>query len=538
MTTPQHEDKLEAYHVEDVDAEDHDVISKQVIDNVNDPQRLAALEGRGILKSRWDELSISKTLRVFRRAALYCFLSYTLNMLDGWQIGIAGSIIVNAGFVKQFGTNQGDGVLALDTTWVSAWGAIINVGQFVAITYIPFVANRFGRKAAFYACWAAFVILAGKLFVGVAAGSAQLTTTPYVVEIAPNRIRGGLGTFQAVWSSIGSIVCSAMLQVANEKYPNLYLLPIYVLWGLSAIMLGSILVLPESPWYYARHNNKEACMRSMRRLYGDVKEYDYEEEYNIILRTLEHERKEIELQKAAHWGDIVSSYNLKRTLIITIYFVGELLGGLALVSTYSTYFFEIAGLTDPFLGSLIVSIINLVSILTFALVVDKIGRRRPVTISYTFTSLSLWLIGALYYVDGHAAQIVLLVLCCVWSGAFTIMSNIYWVMAAELPSAHLRIKTGSFSLFFAACFGIITCFAVPPMLVALNLRAGFIFGATSLPICIFFWYFLPETKGRAAAEIDELFERRIPAWRWGRTTTIVEEQMRNAVQADRAVFAE
>ena len=67
------------------------------------------------------------------------------------------------------------------------------------------------------------------------------------------------------------------------------------------------------------------------------------------------------------------------------------------------------------------------------------------------------------------------------------------------------------------------------MLVHLNLRAGFIFGATSSPICIFFWFFLPETKGRAAAEIDELFERKIPAWRWSKTTTLVEDQMRAAV---------
>ena len=125
------------------------------------------------------------------------------------QISIAGSIIVNQGFVNRFGDQSGEGVYALNTNWVSAWAAIINVGQMCAITTIPYVANRYGRKVAFICCWVAFIIclifltvakvpavwLLGKLFVGIAAGTAQMTTGPYMVEISPNRIRGGINTF-------------------------------------------------------------------------------------------------------------------------------------------------------------------------------------------------------------------------------------------------------------------------------------------------------------------------------------------------------
>lgn len=72
---------------------------------------------------------------------------------------------------------------------------------------------------------------------------------------------------------------------------------------------------------------------------------------------------------------------------------------------------------------------------------------------------------------------------------------------------------------------------MPPLLTALNTRAAFVFGATSLPCAIFFWYYLPETKGRSVAEIDELYERHIPAWRWAETETEAERQMRAAVKA-------
>ena len=136
-----------------------------------------------------------------------------------------------------------------------------------------------------------------------------MTTTPYVVEIAPNRIRGGLGTFQAVWASVGGIICNIMLQVANAQYPDFYLLPIYVCWGLSAMILISITVIPESPWQLARHGKKAAAMRSMQRLYGGIDGYNVEEEYNIIVQTLAHERAELEAQKTVAWRDVLQGRN-------------------------------------------------------------------------------------------------------------------------------------------------------------------------------------------------------------------------------------
>ncbi len=60
------------------------------------------------------------------------------------------------------------------------------------------------------------------------------------------------------------------------------------------------------------------------------------------------------------------------------------------------------------------------------------------------------------------------------------------------------------------------------MLTAIGTRAGFVFGGTSVPIAICIWLFLPETSGRAIAEIDELFEKHVPAWRWKKTTTDVQ----------------
>lgn len=46
-----------------------------------------------------------------------------------------------------------------------------------------------------------------------------------------------------------------------------------------------------------------------------------------------------------------------------------------------------------------------------------------------------------------------------------------------------------------ACFRADPSFAAPRMLRVLNLKSGFIFFATAVPIAALLWYLLPETKG-------------------------------------------
>ncbi|CAK7205109.1 hypothetical protein SEUCBS139899_007874 [Sporothrix eucalyptigena] len=106
----------------------------------------------------------------------------------------------------------------------------------------------------------------------------------------------------------------------------------------------------------------------------------------------------------------------------------------------------------------------------------------------------------------------------------------YYLYSAELPSAYLRTKTGPVTFFINSVLGIATCYATPPMLLKMGVKSGFVFGAFSVPICIAMWLMVPETKGRSAAEIDELYERQIPAWRWNKTVTAVEEEMQTVVQ--------
>lgn len=128
-----------------------------------------------------------------------------------------------------------------------------------------------------------------------------------------------------------------MLQTMNQAFPYDWHKPLYVVWPMAAIMLAAILIIPESPWFYARRGNKEAACKSLTKLYGTIPGYNVEEEYKIIEHTLAHERRALSVGDGEEsWLDLWRKGNLKRTIIVSTLEAGILLGGLSMVGNFST----------------------------------------------------------------------------------------------------------------------------------------------------------------------------------------------------------
>lgn len=102
-----------------------------------------------------------------------------------------------------------------------------------------------------------------------------------------------------------------MMQQLNQKHPDDYLLAMRLLWIPVGLMIIFWVFVPESPWFHARHGNKEKALKAMKQLYGNVEGYDFEEEYGIIERTIEHEREV--LQEAPSYVHIFKGVNLVST---------------------------------------------------------------------------------------------------------------------------------------------------------------------------------------------------------------------------------
>jgi hypothetical protein len=89
------------------------------------------------------------------------------------------------------------------------------------------------------------------------------------------------------------------------------------------------------------------------------------------------------------------------------------------------------------------------------------------------------------------------------------------VVGAETSSLRLRAKTQGIGWFTGAfaqgAFGISLPYAYNIDEGNLRAKAGFIIAGFSVLALVLTWLFVPEMKERTAAEIDTMFEHRLPA---------------------------
>ncbi|KAH8819236.1 sugar transporter [Xylogone sp. PMI_703] len=497
----------------------------------------AEAKGQGI--SGYETLTLWQTVKAFKVNAAICFMVTFSAAADGYQIGMNGNIIANPGFVKQFATRSnaaGDPVLA--SPILSGWSSIMSIGQIIGMTTIPFLSDRFGRKAAMYWYWFILAMsilcesvarswpvwLVAKLLAGIGVGCLQATIPTYIAEVAPVRIRGGLLMSYSFWFGLGNFFAPVALQVLSKSRPDNWLIPIYTQWGHIGLMILVYLVIPESPAWYVTRGKYGHAKRSLRILHMDIKDYDVEQQLGLLVLAVEHEVELAKSQRNEKWYSIFKGVDGRRTLVACWTLVTQQFIGITLFSTFSSYFFQQAGLDDPFLATCITSAINIAADILLILVADKVGRRF---ISCTGSTLA-WLACVAIGILGVSPQVsatnkLLVFFACLWNIGFVANGATGWGFIGEVSSQRLRPYTAGFGASFNALGGVLMNVLTPYMVNSSQwnwgLKTGWFYTGVGLPFIIGMWLLIPETKGLSAAELDEHFENKVKPWRFHKTKT-------------------
>lgn len=306
----------------------------------------------------------------------------------------------------------------------------MSVGQILGMVTIPFLSRRLGRKPAMYTYWLILassvmaetfarswpVWLVAKLLAGIGVGCLQSTLPVYISECAPTRIRGGLLMCYSFWWTIGSFFAYIALQMISRESLMMWLTPVYTQWAQIGIMLMLYIFLPESPVWCVGQGRFDQAKRELMKLNRGVKNYDVDRQFDIIACTVEHE-KEIALeQKNTHWYSIFRGVDGFRTIISLWPNLTQQFIGLTLFATFGTYFFQQAGLSDPFAIKCITSGINIATLILVVLFSDRIGRRRVACYATTLSWICCVVIGILGLVERTpGTSIVFVVFVCLWS---------------------------------------------------------------------------------------------------------------------------
>lgn len=320
------------------------------------------------------------------------------------------SIIANKGFVQVFATTRNaKGAPYLESPVLIGWSSTQSVGQIIGMTTLPFLSSRYGRKVAMFTYWIilAFSVLTeslarrwevwlvGKLLAGIGVGCLQSTLPTYIAEVAPVRIRGGLLMCYSFWWTVGSFFSYIALQTMAKQRPYHWLEPIYTQWAQIGIMLIIYLFLPESPAWCVTANKIDRAKKELNKLNGKIPGYNVDQQIQVLVLAVEHERAVAAEQRREHWTAIFRGTDGMRTLISLWTNMSQQFIGLTLFGTFGTYFFQQAGLADPFKIKCITSSLNITTVLLTVLVADRLGRRWIACVGTTVCWAACACIGAL-----------------------------------------------------------------------------------------------------------------------------------------------
>lgn len=309
-----------------------------------------------------------------------------------------------------------------------------------------------------------------------------------------NLILKGTGTLDSAWA---------------------YKIPFVLQFVFPVILLVGLPMCPETPWYLLRTRNPNTANSTLSRL-----------GYEHPLKTLAEMQKTITFEEqkvdATTYLDCFQGSDLRRSEIaIGIFSVSQLVG-VVFVIGYSSYFFQLAGLSasSSFSMSVGVSVLGLMGVVCSWFLLNQAGRRPTAIVGTSILVSLLFLIGILDVIPVRASNLgpVYGQVTCIILFAFIYLLTIGpvgYALFAEVSSSRLRSRTVSLGIIVQNMFGILMHIVIPllisPDAAAFGGKIGFIFGGTAFMSVVWLYFRVPETAHRSFEELDYLFAKGVSA---------------------------
>ncbi|WWC89683.1 uncharacterized protein L201_004608 [Kwoniella dendrophila CBS 6074] len=521
-------------------AQDHDIVpvsldmnekdnelmhTEHTLQTAEEIRRTMSKGGQVQMKSRYDELGIWAAVKQNRYITGVAMAAAFAASLEGYQINLNGGIVSNKGFIKLMPRDSEGAILG---KYVSAWGGIQSTGQTLGQVFLQYATDKLGRKAAMYILWVFLVAsiiaeslvknwstwLIAKLFSGIGVGMLQATLPVYLAEISPSQLRGFLINAYTFWFCVGQLMAGIALNELKARNPLDFKTAIYTQWAMIGVMGIIFILLPESPWWLVGKGRLDQASRILNRYHGHIEGYNASEEVGVMTATIEAEKVLAAKENQEGPFAVFQGTNLLRLIIASWPKIIQQFVGLSVFNSYSTYFFQLAGNKNPFLVTVILGCVQLLSMIITACLSDSIGRRPLTVYPYGVTTLSVLALGIIGCFDYASKTLgsLLIVFCCIATFTTTSASAIGYAYAAEIPTVRLRARTAGFGLALSNCVATMFSFTTPLMLngsAHWNVKTGFFFAGTGSIATVVGWFILPEVARRSPAEIDEMFEKRI-----------------------------
>ncbi|EPS45445.1 hypothetical protein H072_614 [Dactylellina haptotyla CBS 200.50] len=481
------------------------------------------------------KMTLKEGIKLYPHAIGWSVLLSCAIIMEGFDVVLITSFFGFPQFNKKYGYQQADGTYNIPASWQTALSNGAYVGEIIGLFINGIVSERYGYRKTMIASLTFLaalifipffsnsieVLLVGCILMGIPWGVFQTLTTAYASEVCPTALRAYLTTFVNLCWVIGQLTSTAVLRgFLSREDQWAYRIPYALQWIWPVPIIIGCIFAPESPWWLVRQNRVKDAENSVRRLTAAGSGLDIQKTVSLMIRTNELEK---EITSGTSYLDCFKGTDLRRTEIACMVWGIQTMCGSGLMG-YSIYFLQQAGVAvdksfDFTMGQYALGICGTIS--SWCLM-TRVGRRTLYIWGLIGLFIVLIVIGCLAIPKtnmGIATGAALLVFTLIYD---ITVGPVCYSLVSEMSTTRLRAKSIVLARNFYNIMGILNNVITPRLVNTDSLnwkgKAGF-FWAVSCFFCIIYCYFrLPEPAGRAYIELDLLFEHKVSARKFHKTS--------------------
>ncbi|KAH3537941.1 hypothetical protein KXW19_002049 [Aspergillus fumigatus] len=428
--------------------------------------------------------------------------------------------------------------------------SILSAGTFFGALIAGDLSDWFGRRTTIVAGCAIFIVgvvlqtasaatallVVGRLIAGFGVGFVSAIIILYMSEIAPRKVRGAIVSGYQFCITIGLMLASCVdYATQNRTDSGSYRIPIGVQIAWALILGAGLLLLPESPRYFVKKGDLTRAAEALGRVRDQPRDSELiRSELAEIVANHEYEMQAI--PQSGYFGSWFNCFrgslwnpnsNLRRTVLGTSLQMMQQWTGVNFVFYFGTTFFKSLGtISDPFLISMITTIVNVCSTPISFYTMEKLGRRTLLLWGALGMVVCQFIVAIVGTVDGSnksavSAEISFICIyifffASTWGpGAWVVIGEIY---PLPIRSRGVALSTASRggglspapNWLGTGIIAVITPYMVDTDKGNLKAKVFFIWGSLCACAFVYTYFLIPETKGLTLEQVDKMMEETTP----------------------------
>ncbi|KAG9248009.1 general substrate transporter [Calycina marina] len=480
----------------------------------------------------------------------------------GYDTGWMGGVMGMNYFIRQYTgleypDTSSDGLIGTDaykTAFVlPGWQqllltGILSCGTFFGAIIAGDLADHIGRRWTIISGCVVFIVgcilkvastglallVVGRFIAGAGVGFVSAVIILYMSEIAPKKVRGALVSGYQFCITIGILFANCVVYATQSRDDTgSYRIPIAVQFLWAIILAAGLFLLPESPRYFVKKGKIDQAAKALANVRGQPLESEYiQDELPEIIANHEYElsvtpppplRADTGLRGATASPE-VSATRLPTSVARSSVSVSRpcsSLPGIDFLFYYGTVFFtQLGSISNPFLISLITTLVNVCSTPISFYIVEKFGRRNMLIVGGTGMVIAQYITGTIgvtagkVHADGtfnSSATSAMIAFTCINIFFFpTSWGPFCWVVIGEVFPLPIRLRgvglSTSSNWFWNCIIAVITPYLVDTQYANLSSKIFFMWGSLCIVSVLFVYFLVPETKGLSLEQVDRMME--------------------------------